>query len=187
MPAFNGSIGMFLLSAIYIRYSLFPENDVRKFENTLSNVPTFELGNSLVIDDCVSLTRLKPDDCARMDSSIDHNASACVARCGLSQHAYALMHNTDCRCFNSELYKLTDFVNKHQCYRYTCSDFTFCGGVLQTENSATDCRYENYWILIYSSFIANSSGITSTYLGCHDFAAHCQNSFFRIERKFLSI
>lgn len=158
MPAFNGSIGMFILSAIYVcTCSLFPENDVRNFEKTLPNGLNFELGNSVEMHACVSLTKLMADDCARIDSSNENNASACVAECGGSQHAYALINYPTCLCVSSELYKLTDFVDKKLCKKYRCSDLTRCGGNEQpTDNNATDCRYKNYQILFYSSFIANS-------------------------------
>ena len=117
---------------------------------------------SIAIYQCVMLTKLKTDDCARMDLSTIGAASECRDRCRVSQYAYALIHYTTCRCIPSELYKLAfQAASIYDCANHMCSDGTFCGGELTDSNkNADDCRYMNLQILVYSSFIANSFGMT---------------------------
>ena len=129
------------------------------------------MGTSVEMYGCVSLTRLKADACATMNSSPDDSASACVAGCALSHHAYALINGPSCFCVQSEFYKLTDLVDKEKCEIIPCSDYSrLCGGFLpDPNNNGNDCRYQNYQIRLYSFFIANPSGMPNLISSVFDF------------------
>ena len=112
------------------------------------------------------LTNLKTDDCARMNLSTIGAASECHDRCGGLQYAYALIHYPTCLCVPSELYRLglqAEII--YDCWHLQCTDDTYCGGKRSDSNQCdNDCRCMNQQILLYSSFIANSSGMTPLFL-----------------------
>ena len=112
---------------------------------------------------CVSLTKLKAEDCALIDNStINDNASECFERCRLSQQAYALISQPRCLCVGSEFFKLAEFLKDTiNCQKHLClADSTDCGGYLSDSGqTASDCRYTKNQILRYSSFIRNASGM----------------------------
>ena len=119
-------------------------------------------GNSVEIDDCVSLKQLNAEDCALANSStIDNNASVCLERC--RKHAYALIHKPTCLCVPSKLYKLANPESRILCGNSLCTDdSTKCGGLgPATGQKASDCRYNNEKFLRYSSFIRNRSGMVA--------------------------
>ena len=123
---------------------------------------------SIEIYQCVMLTKLKTDDCTRMHLSSIGAASTCIDRCGGLRYAYALIHYPTCRCVPSELYKLVDIASSMICSFTFCTDGTDCGGTKSNSNQCdNDCRCMNQKSLVYSSFIANSSGMThSCFLAC---------------------